>query len=360
MLGLRSMTRFLLLTLALCMVPASSNASVFISVGFAPPQLPVYVQPPCTDPGLIWVPGYWAYGGDGYYWVPGAWVPAPYYGALWTPPYWGWQGGLYIFHPGYWGREVGYYGGVNYGFGYFGIGFVGGRWNGNHFYYNRAVWHVDGRRIHNVYDDHRDWSRYRVSRDSRVSYSGGPGGIRYSPSAHERSVMREQHTSRTSFQQQHDTAARNDRNAYFRNNDGRPSNAAATRPLGVERHGAPNNMKQNRPGAFDQGGPARAQYQPQPRQIQQGRTNYENRGEVQSRQAPRYQRPQNQHQQGRPQFDARPQYQQRPQAANQRFEMQQQRSEPQVREQRRGNVESRPVPAPREQHQPERRGNPHR
>ena len=24
-------------------------------------------------PGLIWTPGYWAYGDDGYYWVPGAW-----------------------------------------------------------------------------------------------------------------------------------------------------------------------------------------------------------------------------------------------------------------------------------------------
>ncbi len=32
----------------------------------------------------------------------------------------------YVFHPGYWGQHVGYYGGVNYGFGYMGIGFVGG------------------------------------------------------------------------------------------------------------------------------------------------------------------------------------------------------------------------------------------
>ena len=81
----------------------------------------------------MWTPGYWAYGDDGYYWVPGTWVPAPYVGALWTPGYWGWGGGLYVWHPGYWGPHVGYYGGVNYGFGYMGIGFVGGMWAGSAF-----------------------------------------------------------------------------------------------------------------------------------------------------------------------------------------------------------------------------------
>ena len=76
--------RWLVLALVLSLVPASSFAGVFISVGFAPPVLPVYVQPPCPEPGLMWVPGYWAYGDDGYYWVPGAWVPLSYVGALWT------------------------------------------------------------------------------------------------------------------------------------------------------------------------------------------------------------------------------------------------------------------------------------
>ena len=41
---------------------------------FAPPALPVYVQPPLPAPGFIWTPGYWAYGDAGYYWVPGVWV----------------------------------------------------------------------------------------------------------------------------------------------------------------------------------------------------------------------------------------------------------------------------------------------
>ena len=32
---------------------------------------------------------------------------------------------------GYWGPHVGYYGGVNYGFGYMGVGFAGGAWRGD-------------------------------------------------------------------------------------------------------------------------------------------------------------------------------------------------------------------------------------
>src|SRR5207247_10328855 len=61
---------FLFLTLPL----ASSFAQVDISVGFAPPVLPVYEQPPCPVEGYLWTPGYWGYGyavGDDY-WVPGA------------------------------------------------------------------------------------------------------------------------------------------------------------------------------------------------------------------------------------------------------------------------------------------------
>ena len=147
---LRSM-RWLMLAVLLSLIPASSYAGVFISVGFAPPVLPVYVQPACPEPGMMWTPGYWAYGDDGYYWVPGAWVPAPYVGALWTPPYWGWEGGLYVFHGGYWGPHVGYYGGVNYGFGYMGIGFVGGEWRGHDFAYNTAIVNVNRTVIRNTY-----------------------------------------------------------------------------------------------------------------------------------------------------------------------------------------------------------------
>ena len=47
---------------------------------------------------------------------------APEVGFLWTPGYWGWGGDGFVFYEGYWGPQVGFYGGINYGFGYFGDG----------------------------------------------------------------------------------------------------------------------------------------------------------------------------------------------------------------------------------------------
>ena len=230
--------RLMLLALLVSLIPASSYAGVFISVGFAPPVLPVYVQPPCPEPGLMWTPGYWAYGPDGYYWVPGAWVPAPYEGALWTPGYWGWGAGLYVWHPGYWGPHVGYYGGVNYGFGYMGIGFVGGAWRGGVFAYNTAIMHV-GPGIRNVYVDRTIVERNTVVMNSRVAFSGGPGGINHPPTAQESAFSREPHVAATSFQAQHANAAMHDTNAYASHNGGRPGNLVASRPLQAESHPAP-------------------------------------------------------------------------------------------------------------------------
>src|ERR1700682_1583192 len=120
----------LVLALAVLAISASSFAGVFVSVNIAPPVLPVYAQPACPGDGYIWTPGYWAYGDDGYFWVPGTWVLAPYTGALWTPGYWDYSDdGVYVFNEGYWGLHIGFYGGVNYGYGYCGEGYQGGYWN---------------------------------------------------------------------------------------------------------------------------------------------------------------------------------------------------------------------------------------
>ena len=108
----------ILLGMLACSAAAFAQISVGISVTFAPPELPVYVQPICPAEGYIWTPGYWAWDGSDYYWVPGTWVLAPEVGFLWTPPYWGWETGRYFFHDGYWGPRIGFYGGINYGFGY--------------------------------------------------------------------------------------------------------------------------------------------------------------------------------------------------------------------------------------------------
>jgi hypothetical protein len=226
--------RWFLLALLISVVPATSFAGVFISVGIAPPVLPVYEQPICPEPGLMWTPGYWAYGADGYYWVPGAWVPAPYVGALWTPGYWGWGDGRYIFHDGYWGPHIGYYGGVNYGFGYGGIGFAGGMWRGGFFSYNTAVMHVGvgGGWGGHVYEDRVVVERGYVSRDSHVAFAGGPGGIHHDPSPEERVAEHDQHRPPSDVQRHHVEAARMDKISYVKNNGGHPANAAVSRPLG--------------------------------------------------------------------------------------------------------------------------------
>ncbi|MHB1020801.1 MAG: YXWGXW repeat-containing protein [Acidobacteriaceae bacterium] len=171
--------RMMLFAVVLMALPAVSFGGVFISVGIAPPPLPMYAQPMCPGDGYIWTPGYWAYGDDGYYWVDGAWVMSPYIGALWTPGYWGWGGGFYNWNPGYWGRSVGYYGGINYGYGYDGDGFRGGRWDHDHFFYNRDVNNINMNRIHNVYNG---GNRFGGDRQgfNRASFNG-PGGVRGGP-----------------------------------------------------------------------------------------------------------------------------------------------------------------------------------
>src|SRR5262249_34871948 len=156
--------------------------SIGVSLRFGPPPIPVYTQPPCPGEGFMWTPGYWAFDPDeGYYWVPGTWVEIPEPGFYWTPGYWGWGGEVYVWHPGYWGPHVGYYGGINYGFGYTGIGFVGGEWRGRNYYYNRSVTNITEVHVTNVY--YRNVPHNFA--ENRVSYNGGRGGIDRRPNRDE-------------------------------------------------------------------------------------------------------------------------------------------------------------------------------
>jgi WXXGXW repeat (2 copies) len=223
-----NLIRKVLVGAALALVPAASFAGVFVSITVAPPILPVYTQPVCPGDGYLWNPGYWAYGDEGYYWVPGVWVQPPTVGLLWTPGYWGWGGGAYLFHAGYWGPHVGFYGGVNYGFGYGGSGFYGGRWAGGRFAYNTAVVNVNTTIIHNTYVD-----RTVINHDAvgvRTSFNGGVGGIQARASVEEASYARENHIAATAEQQNHFQAARADRSNLASVNGGHPQNAAFSRP----------------------------------------------------------------------------------------------------------------------------------
>src|SRR5579863_2319468 len=126
-------------------------ATAAIRAEAPPPPLPVYDQPPLPAPGYIWTPGYWSWNNDEYYWVPGTWVEPPQPDLLWTPGYWAFVDGIYLFNRGYWGRHVGFYGGVDYGFGYEGEGYEGGRWQNGAFFYNRAVNQLGSTQVTNVY-----------------------------------------------------------------------------------------------------------------------------------------------------------------------------------------------------------------
>ena len=200
-----------------------AGVDVFISVG--PPPLPVYEQPMCPQDGYSWTPGYWAWGGDeGYFWVPGTWVLVPAIGMLWTPGYWGGQGDGFIFHSGYWGTHVGFYGGVNYGYGYGGSGFEGGYWRGRNYYYNRNVANLGNTHITNVYN-----KTVIVHNTTNVSYNGGRGGLSAAPSHQEQRALSEHHLPPTQEQAQHHQGASQNKELLASVNHGKPAVAATAR-----------------------------------------------------------------------------------------------------------------------------------
>jgi WXXGXW repeat (2 copies) len=91
-----------------------------------PPQLKDETRMSYPGGNSIWTPGSWYYDHNqsDYYWVSGLWVIPPN-GEVWTPPYWEYDDDskLYAWHAGYWGPHIGFYGGIDYGFGYVGRGY---------------------------------------------------------------------------------------------------------------------------------------------------------------------------------------------------------------------------------------------
>ncbi len=216
--------------LLLLVLPVISMAQVGIniSVNLAPPELPVYEQPAIPAEGYLWTPGYWGWSGDyqGYYWVPGTWALVPQPGFLWTPGYWGSNGGGFVWNEGYWGTQIGFYGGVNYGYGYGGRGYEGGYWQGNHLYYNRSVTNISNTNITNVYNK----TVVNNTTVNQVSYNGGSGGVQAQPTAGELAAAHAQHLPPTSAQQQHVQTARSNPALRASANHGNPPIAATAKP----------------------------------------------------------------------------------------------------------------------------------
>ncbi|HWE83707.1 MAG TPA: hypothetical protein VG267_02100 [Terracidiphilus sp.] len=251
---MRQILRISLLAILGLVLYKPAFTQVAISVDFAPPALPEYDQPPCPEDGWIWVPGYWAWDADDedYYWVPGTWVAAPEPGYLWTPAWWGWENGAYLFHDGYWATDVGFYGGVNYGYGYFGHGFEGGRWDHDHFFYNTAVVRVNTTVVRNVYVDRTVIVNNNT--ENHVSFSGGQGGVVARPTAREEAVAHARHVPPPAAQEQRRELARSNPQMRASANQGRPPVAATARPgetngVAAKSAGAPYHPPANRQNA---------------------------------------------------------------------------------------------------------------
>jgi WXXGXW repeat (2 copies) len=226
----RTLALTILLGASLCPAIPAANAqvSIGISINIEPPPLPVYDQPVIPGPGYLWTPGYWAWNADidDYYWVPGTWVQPPQPGLLWTPAYWAWNDdGAYVFNDGYWGPEIGFYGGVDYGYGYGGVGYEGGYWRDGAFFYNRTVNNLGGVSITNVYS-----KTVVVNNTSRASFNGGAGGTRARPTPQQLAFAKERHIPPTQEQTRHVQTAAKDPSLSLTKNQGHPAVAATAHP----------------------------------------------------------------------------------------------------------------------------------
>jgi hypothetical protein len=153
--------------------------------------------------------------------VPGQWVLPPASGLLWTPGCWGFERGRYNWHEGYWGQQVGFYGGINYGNGYFGSGFTGRRWDGGRFLHNTVISNVDRDRVRNTYEDR---SVVRPVTGPNHAFNGR-GGITAQPSRGEAEAARAPHQGPTQAQASHAQEAHNSH---------------------LQAHGAPRSSERNR------------------------------------------------------------------------------------------------------------------
>lgn len=86
------MKNFIRATLLVAMLLVTCRASkaqvsVGIVIGAPPPPRVAAVVPAMTDPGSVWVEGYWYPVGRHYKWHEGYWTRPPYEGARWVAPH---------------------------------------------------------------------------------------------------------------------------------------------------------------------------------------------------------------------------------------------------------------------------------
>ena len=149
-------------------------------------------------------------------------------GVLWTPGYWAFVGGVYHFHRGYWAPHVGFYGGVNYGFGYDGAGYEGGRWDNGQFFYNATVNNFGAVHVANVYS--QPVTVHARSTSPASATTAARAGTPVKPTPEQEQVAAEQHIRPTPAQLSQVRAASVNPEQFQSANQGKPAIAATPRP----------------------------------------------------------------------------------------------------------------------------------
>ena len=143
---------------------------------------------------------------------------------MWTPGYWAWSDTDhdYVFHSGYWAPTVGYYGGIDYGFGYTSEGYQGGYWRNRQFYYNRAVNDLGAAHV-------ASYANQAFAPANHISFNGGRGGTTARPSQAQLAMAREHHIGPTPVQIQHQQTASRIPTQMYSENKGAPPIPAVAR-----------------------------------------------------------------------------------------------------------------------------------
>src|SRR5579871_6267213 len=102
---------------------------------------------------------------------------------------------------------------------------MGGRWEGDHFAYNRAVVNFGSVHVTNVYNE-----TVVVHNNTHVSFNGGSGGVVAHPSEADRIAERDHHIEPTHVQADHFHAAAENHDLRASENHGHPAVAAAAKP----------------------------------------------------------------------------------------------------------------------------------
>ena len=127
--------------------------------------------------------------------------------------------------------HVGFYGGVDYGFGYVGDGYEGGRWdNGRFFVQPRRHQHQHTYASRSTAPSNGSGVNNRQRRTRTVSFNGGPDGTTVKPTREEMQAERAKHVAPTRVQLENARSASHDQDFFFSNNKGKPRVAATEKP----------------------------------------------------------------------------------------------------------------------------------